>query len=207
MGPTSFSTSAISTMTMASHAQPVQHSVITASSFGFFLRAVEIPFERGSNFCLSGTNTGAFTTCCSAAMELDFTSKARFCNRDSRGRNGRFWLDSRVLPLLRSPRTGVSRTFGLVHYNASAIQSVMERPNAPPIALQASVASAPRGARFAPLLYLALPFLLRRYGLLRRAGPQLALPRRLRLLLPWAASSLGCACARLSGIPRGSLFS
>src|SRR5271154_7308473 len=32
-------------------AQPVQHSVITASSFGFFLRGVVIPFERGS--CLS----------------------------------------------------------------------------------------------------------------------------------------------------------
>src|SRR6266481_2332367 len=106
IGPTSFSTSAISTMTMASHgqpsrkqpsgpllrhflhpmhwrgsiwmrpngglsssgtqnmqsstgqystqagdpAQPVQHSVITASSFGFFLRAVEMPLERGSCF-------------------------------------------------------------------------------------------------------------------------------------------------------------
>src|SRR5260370_37010075 len=31
-------------------AQPVQHSVITASSFGFFLRGVVIPFERGSCF-------------------------------------------------------------------------------------------------------------------------------------------------------------
>src|SRR5882724_3490704 len=124
IGPTSFSTSAISTMTMASHGQPsrkqpsgpllrhflqpmqrigsiwmrpngglsssgtqnmqsstgqystqagdpahpVQHSVMTASSFGFFLRAVEIPLERGSNFCSSGTIPGALTTSCSGAM-------------------------------------------------------------------------------------------------------------------------------------------
>src|SRR6267143_4540166 len=49
-------------------AHPVQHSVITASSFGFFLRAVEIPLERGSNFCSSGTIPGALTTTCSGAM-------------------------------------------------------------------------------------------------------------------------------------------
>src|SRR2546427_7217642 len=42
-------------------AQPVQHSVITASSFGFFLRAVTIPFERGSCFSSSGTIPGALT--------------------------------------------------------------------------------------------------------------------------------------------------
>src|SRR5215468_1619537 len=36
-------------------AQPVQHSVITASSLGFFLRGVVIPFERGSCFNSSGT--------------------------------------------------------------------------------------------------------------------------------------------------------
>src|SRR6267378_3596641 len=124
IGPTSFSTSAVSTMTMASHGQPsrkqpsgpllrhflqpmqrigsiwmrpngglsssgtqnmqsstgqystqagdpahpVQHSVMTASSLGFFLRAVEIPLERGSNFCSSGTIPGALTTSCSGAM-------------------------------------------------------------------------------------------------------------------------------------------
>src|SRR2546426_199009 len=124
MGPTSFSTSAMSTMTMASHgqpsrkqpsgpllrhflqpmqrigsiwmrpngglsssgtqnmqsstgqystqagepAQPVQHSVITASSLGFFLRAVAIPLERGSCFISSGTIPGAFATCGSVAM-------------------------------------------------------------------------------------------------------------------------------------------
>src|SRR5579872_1549663 len=111
MGPTSFSTSTVSTMTMASHGQPsrkqpsgpllrhflqpmqrmgsiamrpnggwsssgtqniqsstgqystqagepahpVQHSVMTASSFGFFLRGVARPLDFGSNFCSSGT--------------------------------------------------------------------------------------------------------------------------------------------------------
>src|SRR6266704_2946788 len=43
-------------------AQPVQHSVMTASSFGFFLRGVEIPFERGSCFSSSGTIPGALTS-------------------------------------------------------------------------------------------------------------------------------------------------
>src|SRR5712691_7952042 len=129
IAPTTFSTSAISTMTMASHgqpsrkhpsghllrhflhpmqwrgsiwmrpncglsssgtqnmqsstgqystqagdpAQPVQHSVITASSFGFFLRAVVIPFERGSYFCSSGTIPGAFTTSGALAISSDST--------------------------------------------------------------------------------------------------------------------------------------
>src|SRR5690242_12713689 len=36
-------------------AQPVQHSVITASSLGFFLRGVARPLERGSLFSSSGT--------------------------------------------------------------------------------------------------------------------------------------------------------
>src|SRR5258708_35622813 len=126
IGPTSFSTSAVSTMTMASHgqpsrkhpsgpllrhflhpmqrmgsiwmrpngglsssgtqnmqsstgqystqagdpAQPVQHSVITASSFGFFLRAVAIPLERGSCVSSSGTIPGAFAASRSAAMSF-----------------------------------------------------------------------------------------------------------------------------------------
>src|SRR5579862_8817143 len=111
MGPTAFSTSVVSTMTMASHgqpsrkqpsgpllthflqpmqrigstsmrpnggwsvsgiqnmqsstgqystqagepAQPVQHSVMTASSFGFFLRGVARPLDFGSHFISSGT--------------------------------------------------------------------------------------------------------------------------------------------------------
>src|SRR5208283_5198482 len=36
-------------------AHPVQHSVITASSLGFFLRAVEMPVAFGSNLTSSGT--------------------------------------------------------------------------------------------------------------------------------------------------------
>src|SRR5262252_9932927 len=118
MTPTSFSTSAVSTMTIASHgqpsrkqpsgpllmhflqpmqrigstwirpnggwsssgtqnmqsatgqystqagepAQPVQHSVMTASSLGFFLRGEVSPVDLGSNFISSGTIPGAFTS-------------------------------------------------------------------------------------------------------------------------------------------------
>src|ERR1700736_4257156 len=51
-------------------AQPVQHSVMTASSFGFFLRAVVIPLERGSYFCSSGTIPAVFAISRSAAMRL-----------------------------------------------------------------------------------------------------------------------------------------
>src|ERR1700746_3135560 len=36
-------------------AQPVQHSVMTANSFGFFFRGVFSPLERGS--CLSSSGT------------------------------------------------------------------------------------------------------------------------------------------------------
>src|SRR4029077_17987819 len=36
-------------------AQPVQHSVMTANSFGFFLRAVTVPLDLGSNLSSSGT--------------------------------------------------------------------------------------------------------------------------------------------------------
>src|SRR5579872_1024036 len=36
-------------------AQPVQHSVMTASSLGFFFRGVARPFDLGSNFSSSGT--------------------------------------------------------------------------------------------------------------------------------------------------------
>src|SRR5215467_8337957 len=49
-------------------AQPVQHSVITASSLGFFLRAVVIPLERGSCFSASDTIPAALTTCGSLGM-------------------------------------------------------------------------------------------------------------------------------------------
>src|SRR6476661_845318 len=47
-------------------AQPVQHSVITASSLGFFLRGVVMPLERGSCFSASGTIPTGLTTSRSA---------------------------------------------------------------------------------------------------------------------------------------------
>src|SRR3984893_8801053 len=59
-------------------ALPVQHSVMTASSLGFFLRAVVMPLERGSCFCSSGTIPGAFATSRSAAMSLRYPSSRSF---------------------------------------------------------------------------------------------------------------------------------
>src|ERR1700751_494372 len=58
-------------------AQPVQHSVMTASSLGFFLRGVAMPFERGSCFTSSGTIPGAFTSVGGAIyseLYLDFAN-------------------------------------------------------------------------------------------------------------------------------------
>src|SRR4029077_12953709 len=52
-------------------AQPVQHSVMTANSFGFFLRGVSMPFERGSCFSSSGTSPGAFAVSGTVAIEVD----------------------------------------------------------------------------------------------------------------------------------------
>src|SRR5260370_7865013 len=191
-------------------AQPVQHSVMTASSFGFFLRAVEIPLERGSCLSSSGTIPGALTTCGSAGIEWDFTSNVKLCNRDSR-RPPAPRLHSRRPPCTRqSPPPaleGASRAFGNVDYNAWAIRSILNRPTAPQVSLQTSLARSPRRICLAPFLHLAFPLLFRRHRLLRRACPQLAVPRCLRLLLPRAASSLGCARARLSRIPRRHLFS
>src|SRR5580700_4329230 len=52
-------------------AQPVQHSVITASSFCFFLRGVVIPFERGSCFSSTGMTCAAFRTSGSLAISCN----------------------------------------------------------------------------------------------------------------------------------------
>src|SRR6476646_7754845 len=49
-------------------AQPVQHSVITANSLGFFLRGVERPFERGSCFSSMGTIPEVLTASDCSAM-------------------------------------------------------------------------------------------------------------------------------------------
>src|SRR5882762_8272730 len=169
-------------------AQPVQHSVMTASSFGFFLRAVEIPFERGSNFCSSGTIPGALTASGAFAISSDFTLNVKSLSA---------WL----LPPL--PPVSPSRAC----YNARAIGFVTGRTHVYQGFCQTSRAGFAGRTGLAPLFHLAFSLLFRRYGLLRRACTQLVVPRRLRLLLPRAACCLGCACARLSGISRRDLFS
>src|SRR5437667_10460723 len=238
MGPTSFSTSAVSTMTMASHgqpsrkqpsgpllrhflqpmhwmgsiwmrpngglsssgtqnmqsstgqystqagepAQPVQHSVITASSLGFFLRAVAIPFERGSCLSSSGTIPGAFATSGASAISRDSTLSVKPLS-------AWFFSPSRAC------------------YNARASDSSSPAYHVPQTVLQTPLARPAHRTWIAPLLHLAFPLLFRRHGLLRRAGPQLVVPRRLRFLLPWAHCCLGCAGARISGVSRRDLFS
>jgi len=49
-------------------AHPVQHSVITANSFGFFLRGVVRPLDLGSNFSSSGTIPAGLLTTGGAAI-------------------------------------------------------------------------------------------------------------------------------------------
>src|SRR5512142_2323282 len=48
-------------------AHPVQHSVMTASSFGFFLRGVVRPRDLGSCLSSSGTRPGVLVTGCASA--------------------------------------------------------------------------------------------------------------------------------------------
>src|SRR5882762_2696298 len=238
MGPTSFSTSAMSTMTMASQgqpsrkqpsgpllrhflqpmhwrgsiwmrpngglsssgtqnmqsstgqystqagdpAQPVQHSVITASSFGFFLRAVAIPFERGSNFCSSGTIPGALTTSGALAISSDSTLSVKS-------------LSAWFLPQ------------SCACYNARAIGFIFRRTHVYQATSQTSRAGFAGRTRFAALLHLALPLLFRRYRLLRRTRAQLAVPRRLRILFARAASCFGRSGTRISGVSCGDLLS
>src|SRR6266404_4474438 len=84
-------------------AQPVQHSVMTASSFGFFLRGVSMPFERGSCFSSSGTSPGAFATSGVVAIEVDYIAGRGFCKVPSGVvlRHG----CSRVLPVMSARRS------------------------------------------------------------------------------------------------------
>ncbi len=49
-------------------AQPVQHSVMTANSFGFFFRGVNSPLDLGSNLNSSGTIPAGFRESASTAM-------------------------------------------------------------------------------------------------------------------------------------------
>ena len=58
-------------------AQPVQHSVITANSFGFFFRGVVRPVDLGSNFNSSGTIPAALFPVVSAGIWFsDYTVKS-----------------------------------------------------------------------------------------------------------------------------------
>src|ERR1039457_7244471 len=63
-------------------AHPVQHSVMTASSLGFFLRAVVRPFERGSIFSSSGTIPGVFVTSDPVAIEGNYIPGGGVFNLD-----------------------------------------------------------------------------------------------------------------------------
>src|ERR1700756_5876597 len=54
-------------------AQPVQHSVMTANSLGFFFRGVARPLDLGSNFCSSGTIPTALVAPGAAGMEAIIT--------------------------------------------------------------------------------------------------------------------------------------
>src|ERR1700688_2247667 len=49
-------------------AHPVQHSVMTANSFGFFFRGVNSPLDLGSNLSSSGTIPAGFKESASAGM-------------------------------------------------------------------------------------------------------------------------------------------
>lgn len=54
-------------------AQPVQHSVMTANSFGFFFRGVKRPLDLGSNLNSSGTIPAGFALADSADMQLSIS--------------------------------------------------------------------------------------------------------------------------------------
>src|ERR1700751_5364787 len=58
-------------------AHPVQHSVMTASSFGFFLRGVAIPLDFGSNLSSSGTIPTALVAPGWAGIEEIITQEQR----------------------------------------------------------------------------------------------------------------------------------
>jgi hypothetical protein len=58
----------------------VQHSVITANSFGFFFRGVNSPLDLGSNLNSSGTIPAGFKESASAGMARLYRS-ARDCHR------------------------------------------------------------------------------------------------------------------------------
>jgi len=65
-------------------AHPVQHSVMTASSFGFFLRGVVSPVDLGSNLSSSGTIPAALFPVVSAGISCsDYTEKPTILLREA----------------------------------------------------------------------------------------------------------------------------
>src|SRR5271165_2181325 len=60
-------------------AHPVQHSVMTASSLGFFLRGVTRPFDFGSNLSSSGTIPTAFVAPGAAGIARIIAPKRHSC--------------------------------------------------------------------------------------------------------------------------------
>src|SRR5580704_7250152 len=64
-------------------AHPVQHSVITANSFGFFFRGVNSPLDLGSNFISSGTIPAGFKESASAGMTEIIPQWAQFSSTRS----------------------------------------------------------------------------------------------------------------------------
>src|SRR5579872_6986122 len=62
-------------------AHPVQHSVITASSLGFFFRGVRMPFDFGSNFSSSGTSPAVLVSTGIAGIILQPFGVATVTNR------------------------------------------------------------------------------------------------------------------------------
>src|ERR1700680_44905 len=59
-------------------AHPVQHSVMTANSFGFFFRGVRSPLDLGSNLNSSGTIPAGFKESASAGMARLYRSACGF---------------------------------------------------------------------------------------------------------------------------------
>src|SRR2546428_7550267 len=149
---------------------------MTANCLGFFLRAVTMPFERGSNFCSSGTIPGALTISGAFAISRDSTFPVKP-------------LSAWFLPPSRAC------------YNAQAIGFVFGRTHVYQDFRQTPRAGFAGRTCLAPLLHPAFPFLFRRYGLLRSTRAQLGVPRRLWLVLSSEARCFGCAPPPLS---RGS---
>jgi hypothetical protein len=79
----------------------VQHSVITANSFGFFFRGVNSPLDLGSNFISSGTIPAGFKESASAGMARLYRRKrdSHPHEVDGLGRKG-------VIPKIRRTSAG-----------------------------------------------------------------------------------------------------